>query len=176
MRPHLKILLAYCILTLVFTYPLAFNFTTAIPGDGYDGWQNYWNLWWVRHALLDLNTSPFFTYDLFHPTGTSLYFHTLNIFNGWWTLPLQAWGNLAFTYNSVVIFSFVCSAYGAYLLAIYTLNQPTRTTPHALRSPPHASRSPPFSLASSSPSRRFASRTCWVTCKSSQRSGCRFLR
>jgi hypothetical protein len=123
MRPHLKIILAYLSLTLVFTYPLAFNFTTAIPGDGYDGWQNYWNLWWVRRALLDLHTTPFFTHDLFYPTGTSLYFHTLNIFNGLWTLPLQAWGNLAFTYNSVVIFSFVLSAYGAYLLSAHVLRQ-----------------------------------------------------
>lgn len=119
----LKILLAYFVLTLICTYPLALNLTTAIPGDGYDGWQNYWNLWWARRALLELNTSPFFTSDLFYPTGASLYFHTLNLFNGLWTLPLHAWSNLAFIYNSVVIFSFVVSAYGAYLLATYTLNQ-----------------------------------------------------
>ncbi len=118
MRRHTLVIVAYLVLALVFTYPLALNFSSAIPGDGYDGLQNYWNLWWVRRALLDLNTSPFFTRELYYPTGASLLFHTLNIFNGLWSLPIQSLANLAFTYNSIVLFTFVMSGYGAYLLAL----------------------------------------------------------
>ena len=36
------------LLTLGITYPLVRQFTAAIPGDSFDGWQNYWNLWWVK--------------------------------------------------------------------------------------------------------------------------------
>src|SRR5437870_2350220 len=114
---HVLVLLGYLVLALVFTYPLVINFATAIPGDGYDGLQNYWNLWWVRRALLDLNSSPFFTTDLYYPTGTSLLFHTLNVFNGLWSLPIQLLSNLAITYNVVVLFTFVMSGYGTFLLA-----------------------------------------------------------
>jgi len=45
-RLHILVLAGYLLLTLVMTYPLAVHFTQAIPGDGFDGWQNSWNLWW----------------------------------------------------------------------------------------------------------------------------------
>lgn len=109
-------LLGYLLATLVFTFPLVRQFTIAIPGDGFDGWQNYWNLWWVKVALLEKQTSPFFTDLLYHPTGVGLLFHTLNPFNGVTVLPIQiAWGLLP-AYNAVVIFSFVMGGLGAWLL------------------------------------------------------------
>ncbi len=115
---NLLVLVGYTVLTLVMTYPLALNFNTAIPGDGFDGWQNYWNLWWDKGALVDRGANPFFTDYLYYPTGVSLYFHTLNIFNGLLTLPIQLFLGLSAAYNSVVIFSFVIGGYGAYLLTL----------------------------------------------------------
>jgi hypothetical protein len=117
---HLKALLGYLVLTLIMTFPLVTEFTTAIPGDGFDGWQNYWNLWWVKKALLDLGTNPFFCDYVYYPTGASLYFHTLNIFNGLLTVPIQAIFGLTVAYNFVVVFSFVVGGYGTYLL-VYQL-------------------------------------------------------
>lgn len=113
--------LAYLLLTLVMTWPTAAQFTVAIPGDGFDGWQNYWNLWWVKEALLVYRTHPFFTTLLYPPAGTSLLFHTLNFFNGLWSLPLQLNRGLAVAYNAVVLFHFTLAGYGLYLLARYTL-------------------------------------------------------
>lgn len=118
---HLVALAAYFILTVLMTWPVASYLTSAIPGDGFDGWQNYWNLWWVKQALLIRAANPFFTDYLYAPTGVSLLFHTLNIFNGLWTLPLQLNFGLAVAYNSVVFFSFVFAGYGGYLLSLYTL-------------------------------------------------------
>ncbi len=110
-------LAGYLILTLLLTYPLVRQFGRAIPGDGFDGWQNVWNLWWMKVALLEQRTSPYFTNLLYAPTGASLLFHTLNPFNGLWTLPVQlAWGLLP-AYNMAVVFSFVAGGFGAYLLA-----------------------------------------------------------
>ncbi len=112
------------------TYPLVLHLTTAIPGDGFDGWQNYWNLWWVKTALLDLHESPYFTTLLYHPTGYSLYFHTLNIFNALLTLPIQLSFGLTISYNFVVLFSFVIGGYGTYLLALHIIKAGTRGSDH----------------------------------------------
>ncbi|RLC78598.1 MAG: hypothetical protein DRI61_09655, partial [Chloroflexi bacterium] len=120
---HLLVLFAYLLIALIMSYPLVLQFASAIPGDGFDGWQNYWNLWWVKKALLEEHTSPYFTDYLYYPTGVSLLFHTLNPFNGLITLPVQLLFGLTVAYNVVVIFSFVMAAYGTFLLAKYVLVQ-----------------------------------------------------
>jgi hypothetical protein len=117
----LVVLAGYAVLALVMTWPMAREFGRAIPGDGFDGWQNYWNLWWVRIALTSQHTSPFFTDLLYYPTGVSLLFHTLNVFNGLLTLPIQLAFGLFPAYNAVVLFSFMMGGFGAYLLARDTL-------------------------------------------------------
>ena len=122
-KQTLLILLGYLGLTILMTWPVALHLTNAIPGDGFDGWQNYWNLWWVKQALLVDGTNPFFTDYLYAPTGVSLLFHTLNIFNGLWTLPLQLNFGLAIAYNGVVFASYVMAGYAGYLLALYTLSR-----------------------------------------------------
>jgi hypothetical protein len=125
-RTHVAAILGYVVLALVMTFPLALNFLSTIPGDGFDGLQNYWNLWWVRRALLDLSTNPFFTYELYYPNGVSLYFHTLNIFNGLVSLPVQLLAGLAAAYNTTVLFTFVMSGYGTFLLARWVLGPSVR--------------------------------------------------
>ncbi len=115
------VLAGYLLLTLAMTWPLARYFARAIPGDGFDGWQNFWNLWWVKQAMLVEHTHPWFTDLLYYPTGVGLLFHTLNAFNGFTFLPVQlAWG-LFPAYNAVVLFSFALGGLGSYLLARYVL-------------------------------------------------------
>ncbi len=128
-RPHKKqpgvshalVLGAYLLLTIVMTWPLALNFATAIPGDSFDGWQNYWNQWWLKVALIDRQTNPFRTDLLYYPTGVGLYFHTLNPFNGVTTLPVQLSFGLIPAYNTVVLLSWSLAGYGTYLLALWWL-------------------------------------------------------
>ncbi|NLE76395.1 MAG: hypothetical protein GX605_06545 [Chloroflexi bacterium] len=118
-RSHLAALLGYAVLTVGMTWPLALQAGAAIPGDGFDGWQNTWNLWWVKTALVERFANPFHTDMLFPPTGVDLYFHTLNFFNGLVSLPVQAVGGLLWAYNSVVLLSFVLGGYGVFLLVRY---------------------------------------------------------
>ena len=113
---HLVALLGYLLATIIFTWPLAQNFTTAIPGDGFDGWQNYWNLWWLKIALVERQVNPLFTDILYHPTGVGLYFHTLNPFNGLATMPVQLAAGLLPAYNTVVLLSWTLAGYGMFLL------------------------------------------------------------
>jgi hypothetical protein len=117
---HPGILIAYLLLTLGMTYPLVRHLLTSLPGDGFDGWQNYWNLWWVRHALIDLGLNPFFCPLMDFPAGADLIFQTINIFNTW-TLPIQLAGGTIAAYNAVVLFSFAASGLGGYLLARYVV-------------------------------------------------------
>src|SRR5262245_26347180 len=88
-------LLAYSLLAVVLTWPLAAQFGTvfpAAPGEGaQDLWQNVWNLWWAGTALRR-GASPFFTDTLFYPTGASLLFHPLNLTGGLLAIPLRALG------------------------------------------------------------------------------------
>ncbi len=125
-RHHLYALLGYLALTLVMTYPLVRELGRAIPGDGFDGWQNVWNLWWVKRALLVEGTNPYFTRFIDYPNGVYLYFHTLNIFNGLTFLPVSLGAGLLVAYDTAVIFSFVMGGYGTYLLALYVIRQATQ--------------------------------------------------
>ena len=77
----------------------------------------------MKTALVNELHSPLTTDLLYAPTGVSLYFHTLNPFNGLSTLPIQLAGNLIVTYNSVVFMSWVLSGYGMFLLARWLLRE-----------------------------------------------------
>ncbi len=120
---HLLVLGGYLLATLLFTWPLATNLTTAIPGDSFDGWQNYWNQWWIKQALIDRLVWPLHTDILYAPTGVNLYFQTLNPFNGLATLPIQLTGGLIAAYNAVVFLSWVLGGYGMFLLARWVIGQ-----------------------------------------------------
>lgn len=113
---HLGVLLAYTLLTLFFTYPISLSFFDAIPGYGGDANIFIWNLWWMKKALTELHTNPFWTDFLFFPDGVSLVFHSLVPLQGLLSLPLQPLLGLIATNNLFVLLSFVLSAYGTYLL------------------------------------------------------------
>lgn len=118
-RAHLLAILGYAVLTLVMTYPIALNLVSQVPGGG-DAWQHIWNLWWVKHALLDLHTSPYHTNLVYYPAGANLYFHTLVLTAGLQGIVLQWLGlNLVATYNLVLLITFVLGGYGAFLLCYY---------------------------------------------------------
>ena len=115
-REHLCALAAYALLTLLFTYPIVFQLSTHLPGDGGDTNVFIWNLWWVRKAVTQLHANPFWTDYIFYPEGVSLVFHTLVPFNGLLGIPLQAFASLITANNCIILLSFVLSGYGAYLL------------------------------------------------------------
>lgn len=115
------VLALYLALALVMTWPLASQLSRAIPGDSFDGWQNYWNLWWMRQAWLVNHQSPYVTSILHFPTGADLRFQTMAPFNGLAFLNVQLATNVFVAYNLAVLFSFVAGGYGGYLLALYAL-------------------------------------------------------
>jgi hypothetical protein len=115
-RSHGFPVLLYTLLALLLTWPLALQFATGVPGDGVDCWQNMWNMWWLKRALLE-GHNPFYTTEIYYPGGASLLLHTLNPLNFVISLPLHALFGLVVAYNFALLFSLVASGYGAYLLA-----------------------------------------------------------
>jgi hypothetical protein len=107
----------YAALTLVLTYPAVAHLGDRMIGDGGDGLQFAWNLWWMKRALVDLYTTPFHTDAIFHPQGVSLWLHTLSPLNGVLSLPLQAILPLVVVYNLLVLAFFVAAGCAAFLLA-----------------------------------------------------------
>ncbi len=120
-KRDLAILGLYLLLAIILTYPLVLHFTTYVPGDGSDDPALVWNLWWVKHALVDLGANPFDCDFMFHPIGIDLTFYTLTIVNGLISVVLQPIIGLVATSNFILLTSFVLSAYGAYLLVRYLL-------------------------------------------------------
>ena len=132
-RLQFLVILAYGLLALALTYPLAAHFGTHVPGNGVDDPPLTWNLWWVRYALLDLGKNPFDCGYLFYPLGINLAFYTLTVLNGLLSIPLQAVLGLIPASNLLLISSFVLSGYGTFLLADYLLAASTPGGEHAER-------------------------------------------
>jgi hypothetical protein len=122
-QTHFLVLVAYLLLALALTWPLAIHFPTHVPGNGVDDPPLTWNLWWVRYTLLDLQANPFASDYLFHPLGINLAFYTLTLLNGLLSIPLQAVTGLIPASNLLLLFSFVLGGYGAFLLAAYLLRR-----------------------------------------------------
>jgi hypothetical protein len=119
---HLRALGLFAVLTVLATWPLAAHFFSHVPGDPRDPgdyWAYYWDLWWVKHALLDLRQSPLHTSLLYHPDGTSLYFHSLLLAPSALMAPITAALGTTVSYNALVWLSFVGSAFGVYLLVLF---------------------------------------------------------
>jgi len=110
------VLALFATLTVVLTAPLAFRWTTHLPAGAGDVYQNHWNYWWWKKALLDLGQSPYHTDYLFHPFGTDLIFYTHSSFNMLVSMPINYWLGETAAYNFSTFLALTLSGYGAYLL------------------------------------------------------------
>lgn len=120
----LFVILAYFILTLIMFYPFSIlNINTQLIGvDGGDTYQGLWNLWWIKQSTLSLQ-NPYITNYIFYPIGTDLFVHTLSPAAGFFSIPFQLTLGLIFSYNLLIILSFVLSGYGAYRLAYHVTKE-----------------------------------------------------
>jgi hypothetical protein len=120
-RIHILVLLAYTLLALALTWPLAVHLGSHVPGNGVDDPPLTWNLWWVKYTLLNQGANPFDCDSLFYPLGINLAFYTLTVLNGLLSVPLQATLGLIPASNLLLLSSFVLSGYGTFLLSGYLL-------------------------------------------------------
>jgi hypothetical protein len=123
-RPHIITLALYTLLALGLTWPLTAHLATHVPGSAvwaFDESTFVWNMWWFKFSLLNLGQSPLHTNYIFYPLGIDLVLYTFNFFNAMLGLPLQMTLPLPLTSNLVILFAYVASGYGGYLLTLYLL-------------------------------------------------------
>lgn len=116
LREPLLVVCTYTLVTILFTYPTVLQLSTHLPGTGGDTYLFVWNLWWIKKAVTELRTNPFWTDYLLYPEGVSLVFHTFVPLHGLLSIPLQAFVGLVATTNLINILTFILSGYGTYLL------------------------------------------------------------
>ncbi len=115
-RGHIAVLMLYLALAILLTWPTATHVSTHLPGDGGDDPAIAWNLWWVKHALLTLRTSPLHSDFLFYPIGINLAFYTLTVLNALTALPLTLNAGVVAASNLHMWFTMVVGGFGVFLL------------------------------------------------------------
>ncbi len=112
-------LILFTAITVLMTWPLALHFGRLTLGPEGDSREYIWKVWWVKHSLLDLHTSPFFNPDVYFPTGFNLALGEITLANTILALPLTSVFGPIVSYNFLIFISFVLSAFGTYLLVSY---------------------------------------------------------
>ena len=118
------VLAIFVLLTLGLTWPLVAHLTSRVPGTAtwaFDESTFLWNIWYLKHALLDLHSSPLHSDLIWYPLGTNLTLYTFNFFNALIALPLFLATNLPAASNLTLLLATALSGYGTYLLAFYVL-------------------------------------------------------
>ncbi len=80
------------------------------------GWQNVWSLWWVAHQL-KLGQSPFYTTQLFYPSGVDLFWQILMVVNGAIMAPITLFFGAIFAFNMLIYVTFVATGWTMALFA-----------------------------------------------------------
>ena len=107
----------YAGLTLILTYPTAWNLSTAIVGyPGEDNVYSVWEGWWFKVALLDWHASPATVPVLYYPLGLFQTMLTATPLTELTQAPLVALFDPVVAYNVVFLFSYFLTALFTYLL------------------------------------------------------------
>jgi hypothetical protein len=117
---NIFISLVFLCVAIWLTWPQVTVLGKAIVGGPIaesDGWQNVWNFWWVRTAILH-GKNPLYTNLLYWPDGVPLGLHTFTLTSAILTLPvLLAVGPVA-AYGVVALLNFTLSGLVTYRLAL----------------------------------------------------------
>lgn len=108
-------LLAYLLLAVLFTWPLAARMTTAL-GGGLDPLLQTWVLAWNAHAL---TTDPLAVWHapIFFPYPDTLAYSDHHLLLAIVALPIIATGGPVLAYNLLVLTSYALTGWAVYLLA-----------------------------------------------------------
>jgi len=116
----LWVILAYALITVVVTYPVAFRLRSALAGaPDQDALQHLWISWWTEKALLDLGISPAQASYLYYPDGTYHPMLWVTPYPQVVALPLQLLFGQVAAYNLHLLLSFVLTGLTTYFLCYY---------------------------------------------------------
>lgn len=111
--------LAYAVVAVAFTWPLAANISTRLTGGtGSDTGVYVWNQWVFQHEVMQNRNLPYFTETLFgaeRPANLSL--HNYTYFQNLIATPLMQVFSVVTSFNIVYLLMTVLTAYATFLLA-----------------------------------------------------------
>ncbi len=125
MKRHLVVLILYAFVAVMMTWPLAANFSAALPGIGGDSSSFVWALGWAKTALVDLHVDPFHSDYVFYPLGGATQLLWAVSLVGLLSIPLHMLLGLIAAHNLLYLAATVLTAYGTFLLAEEVLWHPT---------------------------------------------------
>lgn len=109
---------AFLLLAVLLTWPLASHLATHVPGGGYgDNLTFVWNFWWMRHALASGTDAAFYSTYLFYPTGIDLTLHTHTALGAFLGATAFRVLSIVAALNVVILLSVALNGFCAYLLA-----------------------------------------------------------
>ncbi len=114
--PALRAFVGSFLLAALFMRATLRHLTAGIVGGRSDGYENLWNDYWLRTALLHLHRNPFFSNWIEYPTGASLRFHTLNPLAGLLALPVAPLVGGIAALNLKLLASLVLATFFTWLL------------------------------------------------------------
>ena len=123
-RNHAAVLGGFFVLGALLWWPLPLHLSTHVPGAptwAYDEATFVWNIWYFKHALLDLLQSPLHSSLIYYPLGVDLILYTYNFYHVLASLPLALATNYVFASNISLLAATALSGYGAWLLVRYLL-------------------------------------------------------
>ncbi|MFA5356541.1 MAG: hypothetical protein WC301_03955 [Candidatus Omnitrophota bacterium] len=120
-KKNLLVIILFALVTVIFTYPLVFRINTVIPGYGTtdEPFAVISNLWTFKYCVshqLDLSSCDLQAYpsgmDLSNYAGSSYFWESIKNTVNFLT-------NEVFTFNFLIILSFILSGWFVYLLVYY---------------------------------------------------------
>jgi hypothetical protein len=139
----------YAFLALLMSWPVVTVLGSRVPGTAtwaFDESTFVWNIWHLKHALLDLRTSPLHSGLIWYPLGIDLILYTYNFFNALIALPLQLAFNLPAASNLSLLFATTMSGFGAYLLTYYVLRSPYSVEEYQPQNTQHTKRATRYAI------------------------------
>ncbi len=112
---HAWPVLWYVFLAIIWTWPLAQEITTSLPGQGGDPLLQSWIMAWNAHALLN-NPSRLWDAPIFYPYASVVTFHDHLILLTVLVLPLLVIDQLALAFNVALMLSLAINGWAVFLL------------------------------------------------------------
>jgi hypothetical protein len=116
-HPTLMVLALFMALTLVMTFPLVLHLGSSVHDPG-DPLLNTWILAWNNRQMAGFHLSGWFDANIYYPNRNTLAYSEHLFSQALVSLPVNLLtGNPILAYNLVLLFGFITSGFGMYLLA-----------------------------------------------------------
>jgi hypothetical protein len=118
-RKFLSVLLAYSLITVIFTYPVVLNVATSPAGSPYMAWT----MWWAKTSLIDLRANLANLTFLYYPQGAHHPVLWMDVYVMASPLPLVLLFGPVFAYNLHFLATYALTGFTTYLLCYYLTRQ-----------------------------------------------------